>query len=96
MHAYIWVIPEDVAESSEEAQAHAHILMQDPTHAAEQGEGLADQLVAVFQKPWNKSERCRWASKGNTHENFQSSEGDLWCIYSRHFQSGKGALKGCE
>lgn len=64
--AYIWVIPEDVAESSQEAQAHAHVLMQDPTHAAEQGEGLADQLVAVFEKPWNESERCRWAPKAQT------------------------------
>lgn len=49
--AYLWVIPQNVAESSEETQAHAHVLMQDPAHAAELSVGLADQLIAVPEKP---------------------------------------------
>lgn len=42
MHIYISVLPQDVADPSQETQAHAHVLMQDTTYAAEQSQGLAD------------------------------------------------------
>lgn len=55
MHIYIRIFPQDVAESSQETQAHAHILMQDPTYAAEQSQGLANQFISVFEKPWKQT-----------------------------------------
>lgn len=42
MLIYICVISQDVAEPSQQTQAHAHVLMKDPTHAAEQSQGLAN------------------------------------------------------
>lgn len=51
MRIYLRVIPQNVAESSEETQARAHVLVQDPAHTAELSVGLADQLVAVSEKP---------------------------------------------
>lgn len=51
MHTYICIFPQDVAELSQETEAHAHVLVQDPTYAAEQSQGLANQFVAIFEKP---------------------------------------------
>ena len=51
-HIYICIFPQNVAEPSQETQARAHVLMQDPTHAAEQSQGLADQLMTISKKPW--------------------------------------------
>lgn len=51
MHTYICKFPRDVAEPPQETQAHAHVLVQDPADAAEQSQGLADQLTAIFEKP---------------------------------------------
>lgn len=42
MCIYVCIFPQDVAQSSQQTQAHAHILVQDPTHAAEQSQGLAN------------------------------------------------------
>ena len=54
MNIYVRIFPQDVAESSQETQTHAHVLMQDPTDAAEQSQGLAYQLIAVSEKPWEQ------------------------------------------
>lgn len=51
MHIYICIFPQDVAEPSQESQAHAHILMQDPAYTAEQSQSLANQFIAIFEKP---------------------------------------------
>lgn len=48
---YLREIPQNVAQSSEETQARAHVLVQDPAHAAELSVGLTDQLIAVPEKP---------------------------------------------
>lgn len=48
---YLRVIPQNVAQSPEVTQARAHVLVQDPAHAAELSVGLTDQLVAVPKKP---------------------------------------------
>lgn len=58
MCIYICVFPHDVADPTQETQAHADVLVQDPTHAAEQSQGLADQLVAVFEKPWKQTQNA--------------------------------------
>ena len=49
MHIYICIFPQDVADPSQEMQAHAHVLMQDPTYAAEQSQGMANQFIAIFE-----------------------------------------------
>lgn len=55
MWAYIWVFPHEVAESSKESQAHASVLVQDPTHSDKQSQSLADHIITIFQKPWIKT-----------------------------------------
>lgn len=49
--SYIRVFPHQVAESPQESQAHAHVLVQDPAHTDERGQSLADQSMTIFQKP---------------------------------------------
>lgn len=51
MHIYICIFPQDVADPSQETEAHAHVIVQDPTYAAEQSQSLANQLIAIFEKP---------------------------------------------
>lgn len=54
VHIYICIFPHDVAESSQKMQAHARILMQDPTNADEQDQSLVNQIVSIFHMSWNK------------------------------------------
>lgn len=54
MYIYVCVFAHYVAEASQETQARAHVLVQDPAHTAEMSQRLAYQIIAIFEKPWNK------------------------------------------
>lgn len=48
---YLWMVPHDVVEACQQAQAGTDLHMHGSVHVVEQVEGLVDQLTALLQEP---------------------------------------------